>query len=57
MRRELRYALRARVQDDRGAEFTQNFQGDKTILRGVEELYKKIGKDPKEVAEYKAVMK
>ena len=57
VRRELRYALRARVQDDRGAEFTQNFQGDKTILRGVEELYKKIGKDPKEVAEYKAVMK
>lgn len=57
VRRELRYALRALVQDDRGAEFTQNFQSDKTILRGVDELYKKIGKDPKEVAEYKAVMK
>ncbi|MCA8912159.1 MAG: S41 family peptidase [Planctomycetes bacterium] len=57
VRRELRYALRTRVQDDRGAEFTQNFQGDKTLLRGVQELYKKIDKDPKEVPEYKAVMK
>lgn len=57
VRRELRYALRARVQDDRGAEITQNFQGDKTILRGVQELYKAIGKDPKQITEYKAVMK
>jgi len=57
VRREIRYALRARVQDDRGAEFTQNFQEDKVILRGVKELFAKIGQDPLTIPEYKAVMK
>jgi hypothetical protein len=57
VRRELRFALRRRVQDDRGAEFTQNYQEDKVILRGVKELYKMIEKDPKSITEYKQVMK
>jgi C-terminal peptidase prc len=57
VRRELRYALRVRVQDDRGAEFTQNYQEDPTLLRGVDELMKKAGKEAREIAEYKAVMK
>ncbi|MBK8207377.1 MAG: hypothetical protein IPK87_11410 [Planctomycetes bacterium] len=57
VRRELRFALRTRVQDDRGAEFTQNYQEDPTLLRGVDELLKKAGKDARQIAEYKAVMK
>lgn len=57
VRRELRFALRARVQDDRGAEFTQNYQEDGTLLRGIEELLKKAGKNAREIPEYKAVMK
>ena len=57
VRRELRFALRKLVQDDRGAEFTQNYQEDKVILRGVKELYKQINKDPKSVSQYKQVMK
>jgi hypothetical protein len=57
VRRELRFVLRSRVQDDRGAEFTQNFQEDPTLLRGVDELLKKGGKEAREIAEYKAVMK
>ena len=57
VRRELRFALRARVQDDRGAEFTQNYQEDNVILRGVQELFKQLKEDPKTIAEYKAVMK
>ncbi len=57
VRRELRYRLRARVQDDRGAEFTQDYQEDSTLLRGIDELLKKQGKQARAVAEYKAVMK
>lgn len=57
VRRELRFALRTRVQDDRGAEFTQNYQEDNGILRGVKELFKKTGEDPLKISEYKAVMK
>jgi hypothetical protein len=57
VRRELRFALRARVQDDRGREFTQNYQEDPTLLRGIDELLKKAGKDARQVSEYKAVMK
>ena len=57
VRRELRFALRTRVQDDRGAEFTQNFQEDNGILRGVKELFKKTGDDPLKIPEYKAAMK
>ena len=56
VRRELRFALRARVQDDRGAEFTQNFQEDKVILRAVSELMSRAGQDPATVPEYKAVI-
>ncbi|MCB9931853.1 MAG: S41 family peptidase [Planctomycetes bacterium] len=57
VRRELRYALRARVQDDRGAEFTQNYQEDPGILRSVKELFQKTGQDAATIPEYKAVMK
>ncbi|MBE7492695.1 MAG: PDZ domain-containing protein [Planctomycetes bacterium] len=57
VRRELRFALRTRVADDRGAEFTQNYQEDPGILRGVKELFAKAGKDPAQIPEYKAVMK
>ncbi|MCA8916379.1 MAG: S41 family peptidase [Planctomycetes bacterium] len=57
VRRELRFALRTRVQDDRGAEFTQNFQEDSVILRGVKELFLKTKQDVNAVPEYKAVMK
>ncbi|MBZ0135306.1 MAG: S41 family peptidase [Planctomycetes bacterium] len=57
VRRELRFALRTRVQDDRGAEYTQNFQEDNGILRGVKELFKKTEEDPLQVPEYKAAMK
>lgn len=57
VRRELRYALRARVQDDRGAEFTQNYQEDPGILRSVKELFAKTGQDIASIPEYKAVMK
>lgn len=57
VRRELRYALRARVQDDRGAEFTQNYQEDPGILRSVKELFAKTGQDTAGIPEYKAVMK
>lgn len=57
VRRELRYALRARVQDDRGAEFTQNYQEDPGILRSVKELFAKTGQDTASIPEYKAVMK
>jgi hypothetical protein len=57
VRRELRFALRTRVQDDRGAEFTQNFQEDKVILRSVKELFTKTKQDAAAVPEYKAVMK
>jgi carboxyl-terminal processing protease len=55
VRRELRAVLRSRVQDDRGAEFTQNFQEDHTLLRGIEELLKTRGKDIREVPEYRKV--
>lgn len=57
VRRELRFALRTRVADDRGAEFTQNFQEDPGILRGVKELFTKAKIDPNTVPEYQAVMK
>lgn len=57
VRRELRFALRTRVQDDRGQEFRQNFQEDPTLQRGIAELYKRANKDPKEIPEYKAVLK
>ena len=57
VRRELRFALRTRVADDRGAEFTQNYQEDKGILRGVQELFTKAKLDPATVPEFKAVMK
>lgn len=57
VRRELRFALRTRVSDDRGAEFTQNYQEDPGILRGVKELYAKAGKDAQALPEYKSVMK
>lgn len=57
VRRELRFALRTRVADDRGAEFTQNYQEDKGVLRGVQELFNKAKIDPGTVPEYKAVMK
>ncbi|MDH5642091.1 MAG: S41 family peptidase, partial [Nitrospira sp.] len=56
VRRELRYRLRARVQDDRGAEFTQNYQEDRVLLRGVRELFRKTGQDPATVPEYKKVI-
>jgi carboxyl-terminal processing protease len=56
IRRELRFALRARVQDDRGQEFRQNFQEDPTLLRGITELLTRAGKDHKEISEYKAVL-
>jgi hypothetical protein len=48
--------LRARVADDRGAEFTQNFQEDKQLLVGLTELFKKAGGDIKSVSEYAAVL-
>lgn len=57
VRREIRYALRRRVQDDRGAEFTQNFQEDKVLLRGVKELFIKLKQDPMTVGEYAKVLK
>lgn len=57
VRRELRFALRTRVQDDRGAEFTQNFQEDPVLLRGVTELLAKAGKSPDSIPEYQAVIK
>jgi carboxyl-terminal processing protease len=57
VRRELRYALRTRVQDDRGAEFTQNYQEDKIILRSVKELFTKTKQNTADIPEYKAVMK
>lgn len=57
VRRELRFALRTRVSDDRGAEFTQNYQEDPGILRAVRELFTKAKIDPSTVPEYKAVMK
>jgi hypothetical protein len=56
VRRELRFRLRARVADDRGAEFTQNFQEDKQLLSGLTELFKKAGGDIKSVSEYAAVL-
>ncbi len=56
VRRELRFRLRARVADDRGAEFTQNFQEDKQLLVGLTELFKKAGADIKSVSEYAAVL-
>jgi hypothetical protein len=57
VRRELRFALRSRVQDDRGAEFTQNFQEDPVILRAATQLLAKVGKKPSDVPEYNAVIK
>jgi C-terminal processing protease CtpA/Prc len=57
VRRQLRFALRARVQDDRGAEFTQNYEEDHVMLRGIKELFKKSGQKVDDVPEYKAVMK
>jgi len=57
VRRELRFALRTRVADDRGAEFTQNFQEDSGVLRGVKELFTKAKLDPATIPEYKTVMK
>lgn len=56
VRRELRFRLRIRVADDRGAEFTQNYQDDKQLLVGLTELFKGMGKDVKSVAEFAAVI-
>ena len=57
VRRELRFVLRTRVQDDRGAEFTQNFQEDNVMLRGIQELFALTKQSVSDVPEYKAVVK
>jgi len=57
VRRELRFALRSRVQDDRGAQFKQNYQEDVVLLRGIKEVMMKGGKDAKKVSEYGKVKK
>ncbi|MCC6463967.1 MAG: PDZ domain-containing protein [Planctomycetes bacterium] len=57
VRRELRFALRSRVQDDRGAEFTQNYQEDQGLLRGVREVFSKTSRNFKDVPEYAKVIK
>ncbi|MHC4839861.1 MAG: S41 family peptidase [Planctomycetota bacterium] len=57
VRRELRFGLRARVQDDRGAEYKQNYQEDVVLLRGINEVMNKSGKDARKVPEYGKVMK
>lgn len=56
VRRELRFRLRTRVADDRGAEFTQNFQEDRQLLVGLTELFKKSGGDIRSVPEYNAAL-
>ncbi|MCF6227618.1 MAG: S41 family peptidase [Planctomycetes bacterium] len=57
VRRELRFALRRRVQDDRGGKYKQNYQEDIVLLRGIKEVMKKGGKDAQKISQYGKVMK
>lgn len=57
VRREARYRLRVRVADDRGREFTHNYQEDRQLLRAISEVLAKTGKNPKTIPEYAAVMR